>query len=251
MLPRFFVPSLPAQGSLVDLPSGEAHHLADVRRLHAGDLVCVFDGRGHEHLAEVAEVTRRRVSVRLRESRAPCPPSPLCLIVAQAVLKGDKMNAVVRDLTMLGVTAIQPLVTDRAEVTLTALVRARRQERWQRVALASAKQCGRSDLPRVGTPLRLQDWLATDSPGVRVLLAEPELHVPADLPTVASQGASPPEGPVTLLVGPEGGWSRHERALLTSAGFVPWTLGRRTLRADAAALVAATILQFLWGDLRS
>ena len=249
MLPRFLVPSLAPGDQIVTLPPDEGKHLARVLRLHAGDPVRIFDGRGHEFVARVEKAGKTLVTVRLIEPVEPAPESPLDLTVAQSVLTGDKMDEIVRDLTMLGATAVQPIVSARAEVSLATLHRSRRVERWRRIAGASAKQCGRAVVPQVGDPLELQDWLQRDTSSLRLILVEPAGDVPAGGPGVPGAGKDRPQTSVSLLVGPEGGWTAEEATIAQRAGFMPWRLGGRTLRAETAPIVAVSVLQYLWGDL--
>src|SRR4051812_15504285 len=145
---------------MVALPRDEAEHLTRVLRLGSGDTVAVFDGRGHEFLARVASVLRRDVRVEILSRVEPAAESAVALTLAQAVLKGDKMDDVVRDAVMLGVAAIQPVVTRRSETTVAALLKGARLERWRRVALASVKQSRRAVLPEIRLPLTLEGALA-------------------------------------------------------------------------------------------
>jgi 16S rRNA (uracil1498-N3)-methyltransferase len=249
MLPRFHVPALAPGDAVATLPPEEARHLVRVLRLRPGDAVRVFNGRGHEFLARVDESGRRGTTVRLIEAVEPAAESQVALTVAQSVLTGDKMDRLIRDLTMLGVAAIQPICSSRSEVSASAIDRSHRVERWRRIAVASAKQCGRAVVPAIATPLGLQDWVARDTSGVRLILVEPAGDVPVRGSSAESAGPDGPEGGIALLVGPEGGWTADEASLAVRAGFVPWTLGSRTLRADAAPVVAVSILQYRWGDL--
>jgi 16S rRNA (uracil1498-N3)-methyltransferase len=249
MVPRFLAPSIEPGCEVVTLPQEEGTHLARVLRLRAGDPIRVFDGRGHEFLARVLEAGGRRVRVKLGEAAVPAPESPLDLTIAQAVLTGDKMDNVVRDLTMLAVTALRPVVSRRAALGVASLSRSRRVDRWRRIAVASAKQCGRAVLPRIDEPLELQDWLRSDTSGLRLILVEPAGQASVRGRSHWKPGGDRPQTCVSLLVGPEGGWTAEEAAMADRAGFVPWTLGGRTLRAEAAPVVAASILQHVWGDL--
>jgi 16S rRNA (uracil1498-N3)-methyltransferase len=120
--------------------------------------------------------------------------------------------------------------------------------RWQRIAVASVKQCGRAVVPVVHEPQTLEACLSAFAADRRYLLAEP------GLPTIAPVGvrsllAEPPPGSALLIVGPEGGWTEAEVSLAMRAGCVPLTLGARILRADAAAVVGIIALQCVWGDL--
>jgi 16S rRNA (uracil1498-N3)-methyltransferase len=227
-------------GDRILLPVDEAEHLTRVLRLSIGDRVRVFDGRGAEYEAVVDG--RDREGVRLMIG-APCRPAPeprVAITLAQAVLKGDKMDEVVRDAVMIGVAAIQPLVTARTEITIAALTRSRRRERWERIAVSSAKQCGRAVVPRILEP---QLFAAVHVPPPVFVLAEPGLGsgVPLrDLDTNIPEQA-------TLLVGPEGGWTADEVRVAAALGTLV-TLGGRTLRADAMALVALAAVFARWRE---
>jgi 16S rRNA (uracil1498-N3)-methyltransferase len=156
------------------------------------------------------------------------------------------MDAVVRDATMLGIAEFQPVITSRVNRSRAALGRAGVVDRWRRVAIASTKQCGRAVVPRIDEPRALGEVLAADSGTCKIILVEPSARAGAE-PVQSIAGVSPP-GSCTILVGAEGGWSVEELAEACAAGFAPVTLGRRTLRADAVAIIALAILQFAWGD---
>src|SRR5215218_3721047 len=150
---RFYAPALDPGDEITTLPRDEAEHLTRVLRLGVGDTVSLFDGRGREFLGKVSTALRREVRVQVLARREPARESRVPVTLVQAVLKGDKMDDVVRDAVMLGVTAIQPVVTRRAETTVAALLRGARVARWERVALASVKQSGRAVVPEIRTPL--------------------------------------------------------------------------------------------------
>jgi 16S rRNA (uracil1498-N3)-methyltransferase len=162
------------------------------------------------------------------------------------VLKGDKMDDVVRDAVMLGVCAVQPIVTRRTETTVGALLRGARPDRWRRVALASVKQSGRAVLPEIRTPLTLEHYLDEPAATLRMMFVEPAAGAAVSRLAVLRAEPVPPDA--ALLVGPEGGWDDAECAVALERGVRLFTLGPRTLRADAVALAAVSILQFLWED---
>jgi 16S rRNA (uracil1498-N3)-methyltransferase len=245
-LPRVLVPPPLVAGGLVMLPPDEAHHLRHVLRLGVGADVALFDGRGIEFLGRVERVGRGGVQVRLVTPREATPEPRVRLRLAQAVLKGDAMDGVIRDATMIGAAAVQPLISARTQVRPGAARHAQLVDRWRRICVASARQCRRAVVPDIEPPCTLAAFLAVETAAVRFVLVEPaaaRAGTQADPRTMAA----PPEAAV--LVGPEGGWSSEELAAARAAGFQPLTLGRRTLRADAAPIAALTVLQFLWGDL--
>lgn len=241
---RFFAPALDPGDELVDLPRDEAEHLTRVLRLGVGDTVAVFDGRGHEFLARIVHAARRDARVQLLSRVNAARESTVFLTLAQAVLKGERMDDVVRDAVMLGVGAVQPLVSRRTEATVAALLRGARVERWRRVALASAKQSHRAVLPDVRTPLTLETWLAEPLPSMRLMFVEPDAADAVEPLTCLRGEATPTEA--VVIVGPEGGWHPDELAAARAARARLVSLGGRTLRADAVPIAALSILEFLW-----
>jgi 16S rRNA (uracil1498-N3)-methyltransferase len=243
MLPRFYVPTLDAAAGNAVLPADESNHLTRVMRLGVGDDIAVFDGRGHEMRARVASASRGRVAVELLEHTTAGPEARVPITLVQAVLKGDKMDDVVRDATMMGVAAIEPIVTSR---TIARAPRADN-DRWVRVSIASAKQCRRAVLPSIAAPRPFDEWLAASAHGLRLMLVEPaasdeqigSLHV------LENHAA----GSIAVIVGPEGGWTAEERLKADQGGCLAITLGGLTLRADAVAVAALSIVRFALNDL--
>ncbi len=229
---RFFVPDLGV--SHVELADEGAHHLIHVLRLVKGDDVALFDGKGHAASATVARIVGDVVELEVGDA-LPTNESPLALTVAVAVPKGDAMSLIVQKLTELGVATIQPLLSDNSEMSGNAVMK--RIERWQRVSLEAAKQCGRSQLPCIETPKPFE------------ALARPDAMVltPGAPPLVSSEKLS--TNPV-VLIGPEGGWSAPELHLAKNRELTVFGLGPRTMRTETAAIAAATLMQWLGGDLR-
>lgn len=240
---RFFAPALDPGDEVVDLPRDEAEHLTRVLRLGPGDMVSVVNGRGDEFLARVVSAARREARVQLLSRVDAAPESTTALTLVQAVLKGDKMDEVVRDAVMLGVAAIQPIVTRRTEVTVAAVLRGLRPDRWRRVALASMKQSRRAVLPEILVPLTFAAWLEEPAAAERLMFVEP--GIPGAEPLTVLRSAPPPHT-AAIVVGPEGGWEPAECAAARAGGLRLVSLGGRTLRADAVPVAALSVLQFLW-----
>jgi 16S rRNA (uracil1498-N3)-methyltransferase len=244
MLPRFYAPDLDREHPLVTLPADEARHLTRVLRLGAGAVVSVFDGRGAEFRAVVDVAVRDTVSLRLLEPVAAPPSLPVQIVVVQAVLKGSSMDDAVRDATMMGAEAIEPVLTQFTDVKASVAQRPGTVERWQRVALAAVKQSRRVTLPLVREARAFEDWIAEPPAGMRLLFVEPsaacarqglksllEYHVPAR---------------AAVLLGPEGGWSAAEITAAVASGCLPVTLGPLTLRAESMAVAALAALHAVW-----
>ena len=250
MLPRFLADAIDSAAATAHLGADETRHLTQVLRLGAGDEVAVFDGMGSEFHARVDRVARDGADLRLITPLASAPEPSVQLTLAQAVLKGDKMDDVVRDATMMGVSVIVPLITDH---TVAHVRPGTAPERWTRIAIASAKQCRRAVVPRIDPAVHFRDWLVTDQSSLQILLTEPSVADAGKPGLSRFPGSAEKPGlsqlSATLGVGPEGGWSAAEVTAAMSAGFKTLTLGRRTLRADAVAIVAIGVLQYEWGDL--
>lgn len=231
---RFLADSV--RGDAIELGPSESHHLANVLRLGRGDEVEVFDGAGNAARARVERISTERVEL-LRLGDAPSRESPLEIRVALALLKGDKMAYAVQKLTEIGVSVIAPVVSERAEGDAgkgkSSL------ERWSRIALSAAKQCGRSRVPALEQARPLEEVL-DDSTGP-IFMLEPSAELP--LPSVSAD-----KGCATVVIGPEGGWSSDELRLAKRRDLTPFSLGPRVLRSETAAIAAASLLQWRDGD---
>lgn len=236
MRSRFHLPQIESG----ELDDDESAHLTRVLRLGVGAEIDVFDGRGGMFHARVTTVDRARVRVQVLEPAAAAPEPAVQVTLVMSVLKGDKMDDVVRDAAMMGVAAIQPVVAAHSEIGLAALVRGRRTERWRRVALAGVKQCGRAVVPAIRPSLAVADWLAQGGSDPILVLTEPSAGAGAPLAEV------PRTSTLQLVVGPEGGWSGEEFRAFTAAGARSIGCGPRTLRADAAPIVALAALYESW-----
>lgn len=241
---RFFAPAFDPGDPFVTLPRDEGEHLTRVLRLGVGETVSIFDGRGHEFLARIVSAARRDVQLQPIARVEPPPESNVAITLVQAVLKADKMDDVVRDAVMLGVAAVQPIVTKRSETTVAALLRGNRVDRWQRIAVASTKQSRRAVLTEIRTPLTLETYLDDPSDAVRLMLVEPEAEI--ETSNIRSLASNPPPHDASVLIGPEGGWADGECSAAAAKGVRLVTLGPRTLRADAVPVAAISVLQFLW-----
>jgi 16S rRNA (uracil1498-N3)-methyltransferase len=247
---RFYAPDAESAGDVIDLPREEAEHLTRVLRLGTGSAVGIFNGRGREFDAVIERATKSAVRVRVGDARTPVArEARVAVTLAQAVLKSDKMDDVVRDAVMMGVAVVLPVVTARSETTLAAMARGRRVERWQRIAVASAKQCGRATVPPI-----LEPRLFTDVPDALGRLALPgpglmfvEPSATGDAIALGDLDCAAPHE-TTVFIGPEGGWTPEEIEQASAACRLV-TLGGRTLRADAMAVVALAALFTRWKEL--
>lgn len=221
-------------GSAVQLSPDEAHHVTRVLRLEGGDPIVVFDGVGGEWDASVMTADKQGVFVQILGERAPIPEPALRVTLGVGLLKGNALDDVISDATALGVAEIVPMMTAHCVVPK----RARGEEaiaRWDRLAVAAAKQCGRSTLPLIRDTTPLIDLLRQPA-DLRMICLEPSF------PGSEKLVIPPTARTATLLVGPEGGWSSTEVATARLAGYVGFQLGPRVLRAELAPTVAISQL---------
>ena len=241
-IPRIYLPHPLRPGHDVQLPTQAGEHIARVLRLEAGHPLRLFNGDGHEYVAELALVAKRSVSARVLSSTTMDRESPLRITLGQGIARGDKMDWILQKATELGVARIVPLVSERTEVKLGAERAERRLAHWRAVIASACEQCGRNRLPELLEPVRLANWAAAvaDEGGLRLAL-DPRGDVAVrDLPVVRA---------ATLAVGPEGGLSEQDLATLQHAGFRGLRLGPRILRTETAGLAALASLQAIHGDL--
>lgn len=242
--PRFYCPAPLRYDTTFELPPDAAHHASRVLRLRVHDPVQVFDGEGNAFDAAIGEISGKRVVLEKLQPYAAEQPSPLHIVLAQAMCSSEKMDWVVQKATELGAAEIQPVQTQRSLARLSAERAGKRTEHWRGVTIAACEQCGRNRLPQVSAPLDLSAWLAQlhGTPGTRYIL------LPQGATTLHQQPAA--HGAVTLLIGPEGGFSADEALMAQQAGFIPILLGPRVLRTETAAVAGIAALQTLWGDFK-
>lgn len=220
--------------------ASQAHHLIHVLRLRAGDAVTLFDGRGCEYSASIRRIDKSGLTLAVTGRCMVNRESPLTVVLAQGVSSGERMDYTVQKCVELGVSAIQPLTTQRSVVRLAGERADKRVAHWQSVAAAACEQCGRNHLPLIYPLQSLTGWLGGPVAGERWMLSPRSPTRLRDFPR--------PSAGITLLVGPEGGWDEAEIAAAQHAGFAPLALGPRVLRTETAAVAVLAALQVLWGD---
>ncbi|MFL5369149.1 MAG: 16S rRNA (uracil(1498)-N(3))-methyltransferase [Myxococcales bacterium] len=227
-----------ARGNPVALTPSQAHYLEAVLRLRPGSPVEVFDGQGRRF-----DAVLQSAGLQIRAELPRAAQSALDVWLAQAIVKGDKLDLVVQKATELGASRIVLLDTARSVVKLEDKRAASRLERLRRVAEEAARQCGRSDVPPIDGPLsfdELPSRLEPDRLGLLLDAEEGELRL-----SQAARGAAR----LCLAVGPEGGFAEPERERAVSEGMLRVTLGRLVLRTETAGLAALAVVRHLAGDL--
>ena len=261
--PNIFVSPQAIVDGTVAISDSQHHHLAHVLRLHEGDNLNVLDNQGHLFKTVIEKISKTQTICKILEiisQKAPLSPintlnalnpSNRKTVLAQAIIKGEKMDWVVQKATELGVSEIVPLFTKNTVVRIDQKDVSKKVERWQAIAQGAAEQCERWDIPVVREPVKLEDLAIADgAQGYYGAVVRGEDHL-----NLNAGPLNPPKGglefnpsPIThdssliLVIGPEGGLSSDEEVLLTEKGFKPVSLSSNVLRAETAAIVGVGLL---------
>jgi len=239
---RFYIPPEAWNLDALTLDEAETHHAVDVLRMNPGDKAVVFNGRGVEATVEVAAITRKVVTLR-KLIHAKSAPIACKITLAQAVPKGKAMDLIVQKAVELGAAAICPLLSERTVIQVGEDDAARKQQKWQAVAIEAAKQCGQNWLPTVDLPRSPKEFFSGSARYELMLVAslQPDaMHLKKLLAETA--GKTPKS--VLVLIGPEGDFTPAEIALAKSRGCRPITLGPIVLRTETAAIYCLSILSY-------
>lgn len=240
-IPRIYLPEPLITGYSVALTESAANHVTRVLRLRPGAELRLFNGEGGEYAAVLGDSGKRGATVTVGEFTDRDTESPLQIVLGQGVSKGDRMDYTIQKAVELGVTRIEPLITERTVVNLNEERRERRLQHWQGVVIGACEQCLRNRIPEVAPSIDLARWLTCPREGLKLVLYHRGAKRLRELTPA-------PGEPVTLLIGPEGGLSEREIEMAMQAGFQPLCLGPRILRTETAAVMALAAMQSLWGD---
>lgn len=223
---QFYVHPQDVTAAGFTLRDQEFQHAVRVCRKRVGDWLVAVDGYGHRYQGPIRAIEADELQVSLQQLDSGFAEPQLSVTLAVALLKGSHFEQVVEQGTEVGVSYFQPLITERTLVEPSP----HRWERWQEKARSAMKQCGRSVCPVIHQPIKVEAFLSTLS-GRHCLIADAAAEAPREL---TLNGA-----PVVVMIGPEGGFSEAELASSLAQGAVPLFLGKRRLRSETAALVAA------------
>jgi 16S rRNA (uracil1498-N3)-methyltransferase len=216
-----------------------AHYLRRVLRVTVAQRIVLFNGDGHDYLAEVVRSGKKKFILSVIDRVPAAMESELRIIVVQAICRGERMDQTLQKCTELGVAAFQPLFSERVEVRFSTEKMTRRLDHWKGVVVSACEQSGRAVVPEVLEPLDFAEWINKANAGQRLVLA-PGAETP--LARVVLQGQ------LQIAAGPEGGFSDSEQTSMGSHGVESVSLGPRMLRTETAAPAAVAVLQALAGD---
>ncbi len=244
---RFFLEAGQPNDGQIIITQADAHHIKNVLRLQPGsDIECV-DERGLVHLVEITEVGDL-VRGRVYDTQELSQESPLYLTLFQGLAKGDKMDLVIQKAVELGAMEIVPFTSRYTVVKLDSKQAEKRKTRWERIALEAAKQSGRTVIPSIGELCRFKDLISEvvkrKEQGELILVA----YEGENRTKMGDFGEKHEK--ISVLIGPEGGFSAEEIEKLVKIGCHTVSLGPRILRTETAGLVVLCLLGYKWGDLK-
>ncbi|WP_295757279.1 16S rRNA (uracil(1498)-N(3))-methyltransferase [Undibacterium sp.] len=241
-MPRFYCPLPLSIGALIDLPDTLAHHVF-VLRLAVGDSIQLFNGEGGAYVATLASISKKQARAEVKVFLPQEVELPYALTLAQALPEGSKMDWIIEKAIELGASAIQPLSAQRCVVRLSNERAEKKMAHWQGVINSATEQCGRNRLAHLSDLIDVQKWLAQQDLHKRILLS------PRADSSLADWARHHPPQAVSLMIGPEGGFSEAEEQLAISQGALALSMGPRILRTETAGLAAIAMLNAAWGGM--
>jgi 16S rRNA (uracil1498-N3)-methyltransferase len=239
-MPRFYIPPHAWNLDKLALDAAETHHALDVLRMKAGDRATLFNGQGAEATVEFAAVDKGGIALK-KISAAKSAPVACQITLGQAIPKGKNMDLIVEKGTELGVASIVPLLSERTVVRCDESEALAKREKWQRVAVEAAKQCGQNWLPAVAKPQSPKEFFQAGERFDLMLIASLQPDSRHIKQVLAEAGPKKPAR-VLVLVGPEGDFTPAEMNLAKNAGCRPITLGPIILRSETAAIYCLSVL---------
>lgn len=234
-MPQFFIPTGGNIGETVSLPPDQVHHLRDVLKGKAGETIRLFDPAGAQYQGQIQSVSKKNAVVLLTEKLSvTCPRGSLK--IGQALLKREKMEFVVQKTAELGVARLLPFCSSRTVVHLQGDEKIRR---WQKIADEACKQSGRARRMVVESSLPFEDRLKKIDADLKIIFWEKEGEPVRDFFRRGTNATT-----VVAFIGPEGGFSEEEMTIARETGFAVLSLGHNILRAETAAVAAATLIQY-------
>jgi 16S rRNA (uracil1498-N3)-methyltransferase len=240
-VPRLYIDMPLTTGETINLPRDKAHHISNVLRMRIGDSIKLFNGSGDDYQSKVIEIGKKNAQIEIAESIQVANESPLTINLCLAVARGQHMDFSIQKAVELGVKNIIPVTSEFSNVKIQDDRVHNKLAHWQNIIISATEQCGRSYLTEIQKPVSFVEWVRLDASKIRLILHPESLQSMANI--------SLPDNELTLMIGPEGGFSDAEVELAQENGCDPINLGPRILRTETAVISAVSNAQQLWGDL--
>ncbi|OGL42564.1 MAG: hypothetical protein A2161_13610 [Candidatus Schekmanbacteria bacterium RBG_13_48_7] len=244
-MPKFYFSPSQKDGEKVVFFGEEFHHIIHVHRFRVGDRIESMDGEGNSYKLELCKILTNSVEAKIIRACQQTCESKLDIRLFQAIPKKRGMDLVIQKGTELGINTVIPLITTYMVGNRDPVALLKYRQRWQTIAKEAAKQCGRSVIPQVGTPL---DVFAIEPFQDKECL-QFALHEKSMIPFSAMIKKTHNAKTIRFAVGPEGGFDTKEIDHLSRSGFSITNFGKRILRTETVGLVVTAVLQYIYGDL--
>ncbi len=236
---RLFLPPQKLTSKEIIITGKHARYLSLVIRAKPGEFLTILDGTGHRYICRILKIHKKEVIAEKIKKESYSVESPLSIILAQGIPKSDKMDLIIQKSTELGVRKIIPLITERSQVRHTDKL-----ERWRKIGISASQQSGREKIPDIDAPVNFKDFLARHKENQCIIFSEEKKErnlkkVLNDLKNITD---------ITLLIGPEGGFSKNEISAALKKGCIEASLGPRILRTETTPLAAISVIQYELGD---
>ncbi len=254
---RIFLPPEQLVSEQINITGDQARYLSLVLRVKPGDPLFIFDGLGYRYECNIISIHKKEVVAEIVNKSPYSVESPISITLAQGLAKGIKMDLIVQKSTELGVNKIYPIINERSQVKHTE-----KTERWRKIALSASQQSGRDKIPDIYEPIDFEEFLFNQTQKKRQLSLPMEKggenffnqgiifseHKQArNLKNVLTSFKG--TGEITILIGPEGGFTKEEVNIAVQKGFIETSLGPRILRTETAPITAISIIQYILGDI--
>ena len=241
-MPRFYCPQPLVPGTTIDLPEAVAHHIAVVR-LAPGERITLFNGEGGEVQASIVSVAKRSVTAAVESHIAREVELPYAVTLAQALPEASKMDWIIEKAIELGASGIVPLAAQRCVVRLSSERAEKKLAHWQAIIVSASEQSGRNRLAQLAPLQEFNQWSRQQDLHQRIILT------PRAEQSLADWARHQPPQAVTVMIGPEGGFTEAEEKAAIAAGAIGLAMGPRILRTETAGLTALATLGALWGGM--
>ncbi len=226
-------------GDIVSIENDKAHYLRNVLRLKISAKLKIFNNSNQEFMAEIIQINKKAIDVKLIETIKPLPPSKLNITLVQSLSKGERMDYSIQKATELGVSTVLPIYSEYCEVKLKANRLDKKMNHWRNIATSASEQSFRADIPTILTPISIEEYSQEKRTG---MLLEPEEN--KTIQYLAHNNWSK----FDIAIGPEGGWSEKDLCYLNSSGLTGIQFGKRILRTETMAPAILAAIHSLWGD---
>jgi 16S rRNA (uracil1498-N3)-methyltransferase len=240
---HFFIKKSQVGEDSLCLEGPEHHHLSRVVRLQPYDEIWLFDEEGTRYRARIEDIGRHKTRLHLLEKTVAIP-NGVRIRLGQALLKAKALEWIIRKATELGIHSFVPILTNRCVIKLEERSE-KKVQRWSRIAREASKQCRSGIPPDILAPRTLNVFLLETVADKKLFLCE---HCSRSLKDVLRLTAEAPAAPpdVTILVGPEGGWTADEEKSVLDGGYEAVSVSKNVLRAETASLAAVAIIAHFW-----